>query len=281
MKSTTARPEYVSPDWFRCTTGMAFAAPPPPWQRGDAALTSPNAWERLVAVALRAQSGEFRHASVALQVAKTDPDMHARDCAVRLFALTAPSAEVGQLSTLFAHADYDTRIEAYRATTMAGSIDLAESLARRRRHVGRGEREFVMDNVSDILEVDGQDLELTDSPLDDDAFERRVSEIAADRRDALGAGTFLYQGEPVSAQRLLEKIKVLSGEDDPEMAGGPLANLFCLLEGLTGLSYAGCLDDDCVPMLARIASFQNHARQNGQFKEQIPGRRYFFGHALP
>jgi hypothetical protein len=143
------------------------------------------------------------------------------------------------------------------------------------------ERERVMDHVSTILEVDREDLELVDSPLSDDEYIARVDALVAELAERHGPQTAIHRGAPVDANALVEAIAGLCAADEPEYGGGTIAHLFSLLEGMTGWPYAGCLDDDCVPILPKISHTLNSLRQSGRLDPLVPGRRYFFGHALP
>jgi len=278
--SSTARPAYIGPDWLRCTDGMAFITPPPEALRADRALQSPNPWERLVCVTLQAQAGDFRNVALLLELAQHEPDEHLRDCAITVFGLAAPAGLVGEIVRLFEHPDRGARIEAYDAAGHSCRVRLAGALARRRGRVGRSEREYIMDRASNLLEMDREDLELVDSTLDDAAFVARVDELVTELERRYGEATAIYRGEPLDARRLVDAIAALCAEDEPELMGGTIASLFVLLEGLTGWPYAGCLDDDCTPMLPKIAHTLNSLRQSGRLDRLVPGQRYFFGHPL-
>ncbi|HYO68462.1 MAG TPA: hypothetical protein VEU33_20505 [Archangium sp.] len=275
------RPVYISPDWMRCTQGMAFALHPPDSLLSPAALTSTNPWERTASVTLHAQAGNFAHVERLLEIIQSADDWHLRDCAVSIFALAAPSSILGELTKIYEHADYDTRIEAYTATRLTGDLSLAVALAQHRSKASRSERDRVMDSVSDLLEADTPDLEFVESKLDDAAYVRRVEEKVAEIRTLHVDAKFFLNGEPLSATRLAENIARLCAGEEPELWDGRIANLFSLLEGMTGISYVGCLDDDCEPVMPKIASVLNKLRQNGGLEKLEPGHRFFFGHRLP
>ncbi|WP_375773322.1 hypothetical protein NR798_21385 [Archangium gephyra] len=275
------RPVYISPDWMRCTQGMAFALRPPDSLLSPAALTSNNLWERTASVTLHAQAGNFAHVERLLEIIQGADDWHLRDCAVRIFALAAPSSILGELTKVYDHADYDTRIEAYTATRLTGDLSLAVALARHRSKAPRSERDRVMDNVSDILEAETDDLELVESNLDDAAYVRHVEEKVAELRTRYGDAQFFLNGEPLGAAKVAETIARLCAEEEPELRGGRIANLFGILEGMTGASYVGCLDDDCEPVMPKISAVLNKLRQSGGLEKLEPGNRYFFGHRRP
>jgi hypothetical protein len=216
-----------------------------------------------------------------LELAQHEPDDHLRDCAITVFGLAAPSDVVCELARLFERPDHDTRLEAYGAAARSGRLSLARPLAQHRARTKGFDRERVMDNLSNLLEVDREDLELVDSTLDDEAFVARVDERVADIVKRYGAEMAIYRGEPLDAGRLVDAIAALCAEDEPEYHGGTIAGLFVLLEGLTGWPYAGCLDDDCTPVLPKISHTLNSLRQSGRLDRLEPGRRYFFGHLLP
>lgn len=283
MASTrsTARPDFVGPDWLRCTHGMSFASPPPDALRRDEALRSENPWERLVCVTLQAQAGDFRNVEVLLELVQSSPDSHLRDCATVVFALAAPTAVVEALVQVFEHPDHDTRLEAYGAAVLSCRLRLASALARQRARVAGFERERVMDHVSEMLEADPERVELVDSPLDDDAFVARVDALVAELAAHHGPETAIHRGEPLDARRIVDAIAALCAAEEPEYGGGTIAYLFSLLEGITGWPYAGCLDDDCVPVLPKISHTLNSLRQSGRLDRVVPGQRYFFGHPLP
>lgn len=279
--SSPARPACIGPDWLRCTDGMAFITRPSESLQADRMLRSPDPWERLVCVTLQAQAGDFRNVALLLELAQHESDEHLRDCAITVFGLAAPAALVGELAGLFDHPDRDARVEAYEAAAHSCRVRLAGQLARRRGQVGRSEREYIMDRASNLLELDGEELELVDSPLDDAAFVARVDELVAELERRYGESTAIYRGEPLDVNTIVRKIAAACAEDEPELMGGTIASLFVLLEGLTGWPYASCLDDDCVPVLPKIAHTLNALRQSGRLDRLEPGRRYFFGHLLP
>jgi hypothetical protein len=278
---TLERPSYVSADWFRCTRGMTFTSQPPSHAASERALASLNPWERLVCVTLRAQRGEFSHSGVVLDIIHHGPDDHLRDCAVRIFALSAPSEALEGLATAFEHSSYDTRIEAYRCAALTGDLALAEALVRRRSKTRLGERELVMDNVSDILEPDMENLEFAGSSLNDEAYGESVRRAAAVLRRGAQPGTYFLKGRPLSVHEIIAAIKRYCQEEEFELFGGSIANLFSLLEGMTGVTYASCLDDDCNPILPRISHVLNRIQQSGVARKFEAGRRYFFGHRIP
>jgi hypothetical protein len=57
--------------------------------------------------------------------------------------------------------------------------------------------------------------------------------------------------------------------------------LFAQLEGIAGVSFAGCLDDECTPVMPKIAETLNKVRQSNALDGLEPGRRYFFRHPIP
>src|SRR5690242_10900399 len=230
------RPDYISPDWMRCTQGMAFALRPPDNLRSPGVLTSSNLWERTAAVTLHAQAGNFAHVERLLEIIQLADDWHLRDCAVSIFALAAPSSILGELTKVYEHTDYDTRIEAYTATRFTGDLSLAVALARHRRKASSGERDRIMDNVSELLEADADEMEFVESKLDDAAYVRRVEEKVAGIRTRHENAKFFLNGEPIGASNVAENITRLCSEEEPELRGGRIANLFSLLEGMTGTS---------------------------------------------
>lgn len=278
---STSRPDYIGPDWLRCTDGLTLARRPPDSLRSDASLTSDSPWEQLVSVTLQAQGGDFHHAHRLLEIVEREPDTHLRDCAVIVFSLTAPDAQLERLAEVFEHPDHDTRLTAYEGAARSCRPSLARALARHRSRTKGLERERIMDHVSTLLEVDSDDLEFVDSPLDDDAYIARVDERVEALTARHGRQTAIFRGEPLDAERLVEAIADLCAADEPEYGGGTIAFLFSLLEGMTGWPYAGCLDDDCTPVLPKISHTLNSLRQSGRLDSLVPGRRYFFGHALP
>jgi len=84
----------------------------------------------------------------------------------------------------------------------------------------------------------------------------------------------------VEPLKLVEAIKELCREDDPEENGGFIYQLFSILEGITGMPFKGCLDDDCCPVFEKISYTLNQLQKSGIEKYE-PGQRYFFGHLIP
>jgi len=280
IQKVTTRPEYISPDWLRCTNGYAFAGKIPLRLREDIALISPNLWDRVICVTLQAQAGDFRNIGTLIEVITHGPDVHIRDCSIRLFAQAAPSSIVVQLADVFCHQDYDARLEAYTSAVLTCDLRLAEALAIHRRNTQRFERDRVMDAISDILEPDIEDLEFADSRLDEPSFEQHVRKVTQELRQRYGTITAIYRGIPLEPSKLVEAIIELCREDDPEENGGFIHQLFSILEGITGMPFKGCLDDDCCPVFDKISYTLNQLHKSG-IEKYIPGQRYFFGHPIP
>lgn len=265
---------------MRCTQGLSFARSPPDLIRTDAALASTNLWDRVACVQLQAEVGGFRNAGRLLDVIRTAEDWHLRDCAVDLFAFAAPSGLLGQLATVFEHPDYDTRLESYSAAGLTGDLALAKALAQRRTQVSGNERDRIMDSLNDILEPETDAPELIDSPLDDAAFVARVDAMIADLRERHGAGAFVLRGEPLNAVGIASTIARTCGERDYEIVGD-IPRLLGLLEAMTGVACAGCLDDDCLPVTPVLSATLNRLHLGTVLTRLEPGHRYFFGHKLP
>lgn len=278
--AASPRPPCIGPSWLRCTDGYSFAAPPDPRLREDRALASPNLWERLLCVTLRAQAGEFGDVAALLPVIEQGPTVHLRDCAVRVFAQAAPSSLVPRLAEVLEHRDADARIEALAVVVLAADLSLVDALVRHRARSKGFERETTMDALSAMLEPYVDDLELPDSVLDDAAFAGRVAAMVAATRDAHGP-VAVYHGAPVDPAQVAASIAELCAEDDPELRGGAIHERFALLEGMTGWPFAGCLDDECMPVLPKISYTLNALQQSGRLARVEVGRRCFFGHPLP
>ena len=282
----TRRPDYASPKWLRCSEGLNIKRPFPEYLRTDAAVGSPNLWDRVLHVALRGQAGKFLDDAVGLlEIARKSSDAHLRDCAIIVFSFTAPSTVLNQLAEVFEHPDYDTRIRAYRAAALTGDLRLAEVLARRRAQAeSRNEKEVIMDRLSDMLGPWSDDSELIESKLDDESFKRRVDELIVDVRALHGEKTFIYRAELVNARKIVSEIAAMAGEEDEEELAtnsGVMAVLFSLLEAMTGVPYAGCFAPGCNPVLPKISHTLNTIRQSGILDKLEPGHRYFFGHRIP
>lgn len=275
------RPPCIGPDWLRCTDGYSFATPPDPRLREDRALASPNLWERLVCVTLRAQAGEFGDVAALLPVIEQGPTVHLRDCATRVFAQAAPSSLVPRLAEVLDHRDADARLEALAVVVLAADLRLVDALVRHRARSKGFERETTMDALSAMLEPYVDDLELPDSMLDDQAFAERVAGMVTAIRDAHGPTVAVYHGAPVEPSQVAASIAELCAEEEPEMRGGAIHERFALLEGMTGWPFAGCLDDECMPVLPKISYTLNALQQSGRLERHEPGRRRFFGHLLP
>jgi hypothetical protein len=264
---------------------MALQHPVPAQLRSPSDLANLSPWERVVSVFLQGQDGQFGDAGPLLDTVDEAPDAHLRDCAIRVFALTAPSSLLSQLARSFEHPVAETRTEAYAAAALTGDLRLAAALAARRTRVtARSEREQIMDNLSNMLEPWTEGLELVDSDLDDVAFVRRASELIDELVALHGPETFIYRAEPLSAARAVTWIRELTGEEDPEeldINGGTIATLFDLVEGHTGFSRVGCVDQECSPVLPKISSVLNKLTQSGILATLAPGHRYFFGHPVP
>lgn len=275
------RPDFVSEDWLRCTKGFSFTYPPPAEIRADRYLTSSNSWEQLLCITLQAQSGDFRNAEHLLDLVMRSSDSHLRDCAVTVFGFCAPSQSLARIGEIFHHSDYDTRLEAYVAACLTGSLTVAELLCHHRTRVTGYERERVMDHLSSMLEPESDSSELIDSPLADSAFVEKVGRMVNFLCDRHGVQTAIFHGEPLRVDNLASSIAALCSEEDPEQYGGIIAQLFSLLEAMTGVPYSGCLDDDCNPVLSTISYKLNTLRQSNLIAKWQPGCRYFFGHKIP
>lgn len=280
-KHASERPSYISSSWMRCTEGLAFLSTPPAHIAADTTLDSPSDWEQLACITLQAEAGDFRNMEKLLQLISSSRDDHLRDCAVRVFSMAAPTNVVDQLITVFRHPSLETRIEAYSASLAVGRLNIVRALARRRTEAKSDERERIMDHISATLEPEGDELELVESRLSDDAFIARVEEICADLETRFGKQTAFYLGEPLAAAKLATWIAQECGGEDPVIAGGRIADQLAMLEGMTGISYAGCLDVDCMPVLPKISHFLNRLQQSGALDRLRPGLRYFFNRELP
>jgi hypothetical protein len=281
----TGRPDYVGPGWLTCAEGMNINRPFSEVLLSDATVTSANLWDRTLHVALKAKSGDFRHADGLLEIVANASDRRLRNCATWVFAFAAPSTVLDRLARVFEHPDYDTRIIAYTAASLTGDLRLAEALVNRRaRAEGRNEKVKTMDRLGDMLGTWDDDSELIDSTLDDESFKRRVDELIAATRAQFGEQTFIYRGEPINARKLASAIAALASEEDEEelaMNGGSMAILFALLEAMTGSPYAGCFTPGCDPVLPKVSHTLNKIRQSGILDKLDPGHRYFFGHRIP
>ncbi|PSM30557.1 hypothetical protein [Haliangium sp. UPWRP_2] len=281
QSSIARRPDFVPEDWLRCTRGFSFTSPPPAELRADRHLESANPWEQLLCVTLQAQAGDFRHADRLVRLAMSESDSHLRDSAITVFGLCAPSIQLTRMGDVFHHPDYDTRLEAYAAACLTGSLAVAELLAEQRTQVRGYERERVMDHLNSMLEPEDSEPVLIDSPLPDAAFVATVREMTQALRKLYGDQPAIFHGEPLTVEKLAAAIASLCAQDEPEQYGGIIAQLLSLIEAMTGVPYAGCLDDDCDPVLPAISHTLNSLRQSGLLAGLQPGRRYFFGHLIP
>jgi hypothetical protein len=281
VQETTLRPSYLGPDWLRCTDGYSFIEAPPAKLNENITLSSQNMWERVVCVTLQAQSGDFRNVESLLEIIRCGSDVHIRDSAIRVFAQAAPSSIVTKLADVFDHHDPDARLEAYASSVLTCDLRLAEILASHRTKTKLFEHECVMSDISKMLEPDTEELEFADSNLSDSEFEHKVRERIQHIRKSFGSTTAIFRGELLSPSKLIEAIAELCQEDDAEENGGYINQLFSMLEGVTGVQYAGCIDDDCSPVLRNISQTLNNIEQDGILKNFEPGVRYFFGHRIP
>lgn len=278
----TTRPPCIGPDWQRCTTGYSFACPPPPEASSERALASPNLWDRLLCITLRAQAGDFSHAAALLPIIEHGHSVHLRDCAIRVFAQSAPSALVMHLADVLTHPDPDARLDAIEAAILTTDLRLCPPLAQHRGRTKGFEREMTMDTLSTMLEPDVDDVELVDSPLADAKFGQKVMGLVQAIEAETGRTSGIYHGAELDLSRVAAEIGELVGEfDKGEPIGGPIHGRFSLIEAMTGWPFAGCLDEDCMPVPAQIAYTLNALRQSKRLDMLQPGRRYFFGHELP
>ncbi|MFO7563120.1 MAG: hypothetical protein R6X02_10795 [Enhygromyxa sp.] len=276
------RPPCISPDWQRHTTGYSFACPPPPEASSDRALASPNLWDRLLCVTLRAQTGDFSHAAALLPIIEHGHSVHLRDCAIRVFAQSAPSTLVVHLADVFAHPDPDARIEAIAAAILTTDLRLCPLLTKHRSRTKGFERELTMDALSAMLEPDADDVEVIDSPLGDAEFGQKVMGLLQAVEAETGMTCGIYHGAKLDLSRIAAEIGEILGETDPfSQTGGAIHERFSLIESMTGWPFAGCLDDECAPVPDQIAHTLNSLHQSKRLDALQPGRRYFFGHELP
>ncbi len=280
MSTDEIRPQFIGPDWARCTDGLSWANTLPAEVQHPSSVRSNNLWERVACILFFAQRGDFQHVHALLDVARESDDWHLRDCALMIFSLAASSSEVGRISKFFVHPDYDTRLEAYRCAALSCDLDLIAALARHRRSASRSESERVMDHCSSVLEGNVEAPEFAESTLDDNAYVAKVDDKIADIRKTYGTRTAIYAGVPLDAKGLLNEIVALCDEEEPELNGGVIANSFAILEGLTGVPYAGCLDEDCTPIVPKILRTLTNLRLSGELDRFEVGKRYFWGHAI-
>ena len=279
------RPGYLSEHWFRTRVGLAIRGPIPPHVQADSALQSSNPWERIVHVFWRAQAGDFQRAETLLDVIDGAADWHLQDCAIRVFALTAPWSVLLKLAAIFDHPNSNARFEGYSVAVLTGDPRLATALAGRRGRVESWqERESVEGAISNMLEPWIDDLELFESKLDGESYQRRVQRIVASFEERYGKGTFIHRSEPLDARKLVSTITSLASEEDEEelfLNHAPIAELLDMLEGMTGIPCAGCLDHPIRIELAKVSRALDTVKASGILDKLEPGHRYFFGHRIP
>lgn len=271
------QPAYVTNSWMTCTDGLSLRIQPPDHLREERFLRSENLWERVVCVFMRAREGDLRHAQTLLEVANETSDWTLRGQALHLFALSAPTEQLLELTVFFNHPDYDTRLDAYSAARLSCSLDVAEKLVDHHLGASADERDSIQDKVSDLLESTDEDMELYDVPSHEVFQSIALAKIQA-LRATYPNGSAFFGGELLDGAGLVRKIVELCQEEDVHENGGPIDTAFSLLEGLAGYPYAGCLDEACRPVLPKVASVVNHIQQDGKLAQLKPGRRYFFGH---
>lgn len=281
-----ARPSYIGPDWLRCTVGYTLAAPPPAGATEDRALKSSNLWERLLCVMLRAQAGEFGDVLSLLTVIEQGPTVHLRDCAVRVFAQAAPFQHLTRLAEVFKHPDPETRVEAVAVAPLTTDLRLTPALAQHRARLRRGlERDWTMGAISDLLEPDIEDPVASDSPLNNADYARLVEEMKRSVHQKCGRLTGVYHGQPIELRQLLDSMKdlVMEYAEDVYSAnpGGFLHDRFSIIEAMTGWGFAGCLDEECSPVMPKVTHYLNSLHQAKILNRYRPGIRYFFGHEIP
>jgi hypothetical protein len=89
-----------------------------------------------------------------------------------------------------------------------------------------------------------------------------------------GADTPLFEGEPVGARRLAEKLLVhLQMADLPEYWRGRF-------EAMTGLDCSGFYKSGSLQPLTAAAIVEDFL-ESGDADKFEPGTRYFFGHRIP
>jgi hypothetical protein len=274
------RPDCVPVDWLLCTRGFALDGPVPDRFMDDRALESEEPWDRLFAMAVRAQAGDFAPMSGALDIACTYKDWHLRDSALRLFAQSAPNDERSQLATLFEHPDTELRMESWGMVPLSCDLSLAAPLAAQRRACPEELRTRITVPLSNLLGDESDDLLFVDTGAGDVEFEGRIRSLV----DRIGFGhgevPAIYAGAPLDLFTAAARVRTLCQEDDPADYGGSMSDAMDVVEAMTGLFTDGCFDEECAPDVPRVLDVLNQLRQEPRFGGFVTGERYFFGHRI-
>lgn len=266
-----SRPSYVSEDWMTYADGLTLREEPPARLRHDNAMSSPDLWERVVGVYLQARDGDFRHVPALLDVARHSADWELRNCALQLFGLTASRSSLDGLVEFFSHADYDTRLAAYKAAGLACTVPLARALASRYSSSSRDDQDAIRPSLYWLLAV-WEEPSGEDYPMRwikrCDALQERYGDLR------------VFAGEALETGSLVRLIVGFCSQDDAEESGGVIANVLDLLEAMTGVAYAGSINEDVAPVMPVLSRTLNKMQQAAKAMKLEPGVRYFYGHRV-
>lgn len=275
------RPDYISHMWLKHTTGFSFVYPPAGEMVSERYLTSPNLWERVVCITLQAQMGEFENVGQLIDVVHIATDMHVAVAAVTVFAHTAPSSVLPQLTSVFEHPDYDVRLESYTAPGLACHPCLVDPLLTLLPTKSGDDRGFIADTIWGLLEEDFEEESKLMGLDESDSLIPVARRIAQDFHDKYGPATAIRHGIPLSLQHIIGTIRKLCDREDHSEMGGEIDELLSIFEAMTGISRAGCSTGSCMPEIERINSVLNSFEERGDIERFEVGQRYFFGHPIP
>ena len=275
------RPDCVPVDWLLCTQGFVLDAPAPADFASGEMLHSDAPWERLLAMAVHAQAGDFAPMSDALALAERyTADWHLRDTALRLFAQAARNDERQRLETLFAHSDVELRMEAWGMVPLSCALDLAMPLARCRRSCPLEDRDRITVPLSNLLGSEADEILFVQTEASDLRFETAIHSLVENLRFGHGGVPAIYEGQPLDVFVAAAKVRALCNDDDALKCGGSMSDAMDVLEAMTGLESNGCFDAECIPDISRVLDVLNQLRQEPRFGGFVTGERYLFGKRL-
>jgi hypothetical protein len=274
------RPEWVPEDWLLYSRGYDLGAEVPAGVRGAVDHTDP--WVRVVAITLDAISGDFSRVDDLIEIASGTDDPHLIDCALRVFSQAGAPASMGRLAIFFDHPEYGVRVTAYQGAMMSAHLPLVRTLAASREGKDSEERSLIEVRISGMLETveEAEFIVEMDEVLTDRAYMDKVNMRIKEIEIRHGPGKAVQFGEPLDVFALSAAIREFLDEEDPADWGGAISDLLDTLEGMLGVTTAGCMDDEVEPVLPRIMEVLAMMRRDPKLLKLRSGERSFFCHPV-
>jgi hypothetical protein len=174
------------------------------------------------------------------------------------------------------------RVTAYQGAMMSSHLPLARTMAASREGKDSAERSLIEVRISAMLETveEAEFIVDMDEVLTDQAYMDKVRMRIKEIEIRHGPGKAVQLGEPLDVFALSAAIREFLDEENPADWGGAISDLLDTLEGMLGISTAGCMDDEVEPVLPRIMEVLAVMRRDPKLLKLRSGERSFFCHPV-